>query len=102
MSWTKITLTPDQVYRLHKLHVPEREDWEKSLLFIELEEWLEEWCQTNCKDRVKVRTRLQNEEEGFRGGAARWKFKSRPPKTIQAMHVKFKNPDDAIIFRLTL
>lgn len=104
MSWIKITLTPTQVYQLHRDHVPEREDDEKSLLFLELEEWLEEWCRVNCKDRVKIRTRLKDaEEDSLRGGpVSRARWINRPPKTIQAMYIKFKNADDAMIFRLTL
>lgn len=99
MSWTKIKLTPDQVRRLHELHVPELEDWQASLQFLELEEWLKEWCAANCKDRVKIRIRMGPVEED--GLVARIQ-RLRNIQTIKAMYVKFKSADDAMIFRLTL
>jgi hypothetical protein len=99
MSWTKITLTPDQVHRLHKLHVPDLEDWQASLRFLEFEEWLKDWCKLNCKDRVKIRIRMGPVEED--GLVARIQ-RLRKAQTIKAMYVKFKSADDAMIFRLTL
>ena len=98
MSWTKIAIDRDQANRLYRRHVPMRDADTASFMFIELEEWLVEWCKANCKDRVKIRTHLAYiTDTGPMIGARKFKVKE-----IKFIYVKFKNPDDAIIFRLTL
>lgn len=93
-GWTKVTLTKDKALMIFERNITYQDNDEVTWWDIALERWLEKWFKDRGFDRVKMRT-IYKRIPTPRAGIGRH-------IEVDLIHLKFKKPEDAMIFRLTL